>query len=86
VAIFANAIGVNETPDRRQIAFLELAHFAPDFHNASYNFVTGHAGVNGATPFVAHAKCAARRVNRYSPRYGQSPFNSVVIRKECRVP
>jgi len=44
VAIFANAIGVNETPDRRQIAFLELAHFAPDFHNASYNFVTGTQG------------------------------------------
>ena len=44
MAIFANAIGVNETPDRRQIAFLELAHFAPDFHNASYNFVTGTQG------------------------------------------
>ena len=53
-AIFANAIGVDQAPDRGQIAFLEFAPFASDFHNASYNFVTGNAWIDRSTPFVAH--------------------------------
>ena len=51
-AVWANAIGVNHAPDCGQIAFLKFPHFAPDFDNASYDFMTRNAWVDRPTPFV----------------------------------
>jgi hypothetical protein len=51
-AVWANAIGVNHASDCSQIAFLKFPHFAPDFDNASYDFMTRNAWVDRPTPFV----------------------------------
>lgn len=52
-AAFTFAAGVNQAADPGQVARLKFVHFGADFCDPADNFVSGHDGVDGVSPFVA---------------------------------
>src|SRR5450756_2342557 len=53
LAVFTSAAGIHHATDAGDVAFLEFLDVRADFHDASDDFVTGHARVGGALPFIA---------------------------------
>ena len=53
LAVFAGAAGIHQATDGGDVAFLEFLDVRANFHDASDDFVAGHARVGGAMPFVA---------------------------------
>src|SRR5205085_3222183 len=52
-AIVAGPAGIDHATDRSQLAFAEFFHVAPDFDDASDDFVAGHARIPGPAPLAA---------------------------------
>ncbi len=50
---FALATRIHQAADGGQVAFPEFFDAGAGAHDASDNFVTGHAGIGGAIPFIA---------------------------------
>ena len=53
LAIFTRAAGIHYAADTGDVAFLETPDLRADFRHAADNFVTGHARIGGAVPFVS---------------------------------
>ena len=77
-AIFAGAAGIYHATDAREIAFLKCFDVRADLHNATDNFVSRHARIRRAVPFVAGdvdirvADAAIQNLNLHIVRAGRA--------------
>ena len=53
LAVFASAAGIHHAADGGKIAFLEFFHVRAGLDDAADDFMSGHAGISRAFPFIA---------------------------------